>query len=145
MVQVNENIKYLRKKNNYTQEQFAELIGIKRSLVGAYEEGRADPRLNNLLKMSEVFKVSVDTLLNKDVSKLEPEELYSASGDKTKMKILSITVDKEDNENIELVPQKASAGYMNGYADPEYIGELPKFRLAHVAGECNLPGIRNFR
>ena len=135
MVSVSENIKYLRKKNNYTQEQFAELIGIKRSLVGAYEEGRADPRLNNLLKMSEVFKVSVDTLLNKDVTKLTSEELYSTGGE-AKMKVLSITVDKEDNENIELVPQKVSAGYLNGYADPEYIEELPKFRLPMLPGNA---------
>ncbi|MCR9249511.1 MAG: LexA family transcriptional regulator [bacterium] len=135
MIQVNENIKYLRKKNSYTQEQFAELIGIKRSLVGAYEEGRADPRLNNLLRMSEVFKVSVDTLLNKDVSKLSDEELYS-SGGSGGMKVLSITVDKDDNENIELVPQKASAGYLNGYADPEFIEELPKFRLPMLPGNA---------
>ncbi len=135
MVQVNENIKYLRKKNGYTQEQFAELIGIKRSLVGAYEEGRADPRLNNLLRMSEVFKVTVDTLLNKDVSKLSDQELYS-SGKEGGMKILSITVDRDDNENIELVPQKASAGYLNGYADPEFIEELPKFRLPMLPGNA---------
>jgi phage repressor protein C with HTH and peptisase S24 domain len=38
-------------------------------------------------------------------------------------------VDKDDNENIELVPVKASAGYLNGYADPEYVAQLPKFYL----------------
>ncbi|MEP1780732.1 S24/S26 family peptidase, partial [Reichenbachiella sp.] len=35
----------------------------------------------------------------------------------------------EENENIELIPQKASAGYMNGYADPTYIENMPKFQL----------------
>ncbi len=49
---VSENIKFLRKKNGWTQEQFSKKIGIKRSLLGAYEEGRADPRLNNLLNMA---------------------------------------------------------------------------------------------
>ena len=125
--QVNENIKFLRKKEGYTQETFADVIGIKRSLVGAYEEGRADPRLNNLLKMSEVFGVSVDTIISKDVSRLSNEELYEKSTDS--LKVLSITVDSEDNENIELIPQKASAGYLNGYADPQYIESMPKFRL----------------
>jgi len=43
--------------------------------------------------------------------------------------VLSITVDGDDRENIQLVPVKASAGYLNGYADPEYIAELPKFSL----------------
>ena len=124
---VNDNIKFLRKKFGYTQETFADAIGIKRSLVGAYEEGRADPRLNNLLKMSEVFNVSVDTLISKEVSQLPDEELHDANDGSPR--VLSITVDSEENENIELIPQKASAGYMNGYADPTYIENLPKFQL----------------
>src|SRR5690606_251955 len=45
------------------------------------------------------------------------------------VRVLSITVDEEDRENIELVPVKASAGYLNGYADPEFIRELPRFHL----------------
>lgn len=146
--QVNENIKFLRKKEGYTQETFADVIGIKRSLVGAYEEGRADPRLNNLLKMSEVFGVSVDIIISKDVSRLSNDELYEKNTDG--LKVLSITVDSEDNENIELIPQKASAGYLNGYADPQYIESMPKFRLPmlpanatyrafEIAGDSMLP------
>ena len=41
MVKVNENIRFLRKKKGWTQEKFSKKIGIKRSLVGAYEEGRS--------------------------------------------------------------------------------------------------------
>jgi hypothetical protein len=40
-----------------------------------------------------------------------------------------LTVDKDGSENIELVPVKAAAGYMTGYADPTYLEELNKFRL----------------
>lgn len=127
VAKVNDNIKFLRKKFGYTQETFAEAIGIKRSLVGAYEEGRADPRLNNLLRMSDVFNVSVDTLISKRVSELSDEELHQQ--EEGSAKVLAITVDKDDNENIELIPQKASAGYMNGYADPTYIETMPKFQL----------------
>ena len=46
-----------------------------------------------------------------------------------KFKVLSITVNEEQDENIELIPQKAAAGYLNGYADPEYIKEQPRFKL----------------
>lgn len=131
MIKVNENIKFLRKKLGYTQEQFAELIGIKRSLVGAYEEGRADPRLNNLVKMAEVFQVSLDALISKDISS---EEAFNKNVNKssTGTKVLAITVDKDDNENIEFVQQKASAGYLNGFSDPEYVEELPKFNLPNL-------------
>tara|TARA_B100001057_G_scaffold436227_1_gene467133 strand:- start:10725 stop:11489 length:765 start_codon:yes stop_codon:yes gene_type:complete len=127
MVNVNENIRFLRKKKGWTQEKFSKKIGIKRSLVGAYEEGRSDPRLNNLLKMCEVFQISLDNILKNDISKLlDSEYLNSDSQD---VKVLSITVDKLGEENIELINQKASAGYLNSYSDFEFIQNLPKFQL----------------
>ncbi|MBL3658472.1 XRE family transcriptional regulator [Fulvivirga sediminis] len=125
---ISDNIKYLRKKMGVTQEQFSEQLGIKRSLLGAYEEGRADPRISNLIKMAQLFGTSVDILINKDVSKLSDEELIVSKFKRGK-EVLAITVNEEQKENIELVPQKAAAGYLNGYADPEYIKELPKFNL----------------
>ena len=126
MTLISENIKYLRKLKGYTQEQFAEQIDIKRSLVGAYEEGRADPRLPNLLKMAELFHTSVDNLITKDLSSIPQGEWIGPMGGK---EVLAITVDSEDRENVELVPQKAAAGYLNGYADPDYIKDLPRFQL----------------
>ena len=128
MTLISNNIKCLRKKIGVTQQQFSEMIGIKRSLIGAYEEGRADPRITNLIKMAEVFDLSVDMLINIDVTKLSEEQL-SFKKNSRGSEILAITVDQQGNENIELVPHKAAAGYLNGYADPEYIRELPKFRL----------------
>lgn len=125
MASIAENIKYLRKQSGFTQEQFANEVGIKRSLVGAYEEGRAEPRLQTLMKIAEVLGVTSDALISLD---LTSGKVPSAPA-KEKVKILSITVDDQDNENIELIPQKAAAGYLNGYADPEYLTELPKFRL----------------
>ena len=127
MINVNENIRYLRKKNGWTQEKFSKKIGIKRSLVGAYEEGRSDPRLNNLLKICDVFQISLDNILKKDVSSLDEKNYLSS--DSQDVKVLSITVDKFGKENIELINQKASAGYANSYSDFEFIENLPKFQL----------------
>ena len=128
---ISENLKFLRKKISLTQEQMAQQIGIKRSLLGAYEEGRADPRISNLLKFAEIFNLSVDQLIGSDLTienETISEEDYIKSA-KSNLRVLSITVDNNDRENIELVPQKAAAGYLNGYSDPEYIEELPKFHL----------------
>ncbi|MEO1050129.1 MAG: LexA family transcriptional regulator [Bacteroidota bacterium] len=132
---ISDNIKYLRKRLDLTQEQMAERVGIKRSLLGAYEEGRADPRISNLIKMAEIFDVSVDLLINEDVGKLTDAQLNFNKNSRGN-EVLAITVDKEDRENIELVPQKAAAGYLNGYADPEYIKELPKFQLPILPGNA---------
>lgn len=118
-----------------TQEQMSVHVGIKRSLLGAYEEGRADPRISNLLKFAEIFNLPVDQLISYDLTK-NPSFPETSAPQKPSdhLKVLSITVDKNDRENIELVPQKAAAGYLNGYADPEYIEELPRFQLPMLPG-----------
>ena len=113
MVKLNENIRILRKRIKLTQDQFAAQLGIKRSLIGAYEEGRAEPRLELLQKMAELFSISVDQLLTIDYSR---EWLYTEPERKSK-DVLVVTVDQHQRDNIEFVPVKAAAGYMNGYAD----------------------------
>ena len=113
----------------------AERLSIKRSLIGAYEEGRAEPKLSTLVSIARLFGISLDSLITQDHSQLitVPEPKIVKSQD-DKLRVLAITVDQNQNENIELVPLRASAGYLNGYADPEFIEELPKFRLPMLAG-----------
>lgn len=67
---VSENIRYLRKLNGLTQEQFARRLGIKRSLVGAYEEARANPNPNNMISIAKAFNVTVENLQRHDLRKL---------------------------------------------------------------------------
>ncbi len=131
---VAENIKFFRKHLGMTQEQLAQKLQIKRSLLGAYEEGRADPRLSNLQKMARLFEVSVDNLIGRDCSRMRPSELRQSPYERGNT-VLAVSVDETNREFIELVPQKAAAGYLNGFADPEYIRELPRFRLPMLADD----------
>ncbi|MBC7743999.1 MAG: helix-turn-helix domain-containing protein [Flavobacterium sp.] len=126
MSNISSNLKYLRKKKNLTQQQFADMLEIKRSLVGAYEEERAEPKYELLKKFALFFELSMDELIN---DKINDKWKPVAKADVGNVRVLSISVDSNDRENIELVPVKASAGYLNGYADPEFITELPKFHL----------------
>lgn len=59
---VNENIRILRNRMGLTQEKFAELMGINRKAIGAYEENRATPPLDKLNRMAMLFGVSLDQL-----------------------------------------------------------------------------------
>jgi transcriptional regulator with XRE-family HTH domain len=129
---IHTNIKFLRKQKDWTQEQLANEIDIKRSLIGSYEEGRAKPNYDVLALLSKLFKVSIDNLITRDLRLTEKVPLFTdeqldVSG--KNLRVLAITVDKKDNENIEMVPVKAAAGYLNGYADPTFIKELNRFRL----------------
>jgi transcriptional regulator with XRE-family HTH domain len=122
---INEKIRLLRKQKNWTQEQFAQQLNIKRSLVGAYEEGRAEPRVELLQKMAEVFGITVDELIGR-------QEAGGADRFMRGKDVRIVTVDQTKKDNIELVPHKAAAGYTTGFADAEFIRELPKFRLPNL-------------
>ncbi|MCF3111398.1 LexA family transcriptional regulator [Niabella sp. CC-SYL272] len=120
----NKNLKYLRKLRGLTQDEFASKLHIKRSLLGAYEEGRAEPRLEVLETVCDLFKLTLDEILRKDLS--ENTDNYLA---KRRALKLSDTAAK-----IPFVPVKAAAGYLNGYADHEFIDELNTFTLPMVTG-----------
>lgn len=123
---ISNNLKYLRKKKGLTQQQFADAIGCKRASVGAYEEERAEPKYDLLNKIAEFYNLTIDELVNEEISDTwKPKTKAGAS----QVRVLSVTLDASEKENIELVPVKASAGYLNGYADPEFVAELPKFSL----------------
>ena len=120
-----QNLKYLRKLRGWTQEEFATKLGIKRSLIGAYEEERADPRLDVLEILADIFKLSLDELLLKDLS--NNADNYLAKRRQQKM----MTADRNV---IHFVPVKAAAGYLASYADTEFIDELNTFTLPMLAG-----------
>lgn len=120
MSQAGQNLKYLRKLRGWTQEEFAAKMGIKRSLVGAYEEERADPRLDVLEIVSELFKLSLDELLLKDLSSQSGSYLSKRRQQK---------MAAAERNLIHFVPVKAAAGYLAGYADSDFIDELNTFTL----------------
>jgi transcriptional regulator with XRE-family HTH domain len=124
MAIANKNLKYLRKLRGWTQEEFAQKLRIKRSLLGAYEEERAEPRIDVLEVVCDIFKLTLDDLLRKDVS--DNKSNYLAK--RRAMKLASGRTD------IPFVPIKAAAGYLAGYADPEFVDELNTFTLPMLTG-----------
>lgn len=66
MVRLGENLKILRKKYNFTQLDMAKKLNIARTTYATYEKGSNEPNIDTLLKISNIFSVSIDTLLNKD-------------------------------------------------------------------------------
>lgn len=59
------NLIKLRHRKGISQEKLAELIKVKRPTIGAWEEGRNEPSLDSLIKLSDVFKVSINTIIRK--------------------------------------------------------------------------------
>ena len=101
-------------------------LGIKRSLIGAYEEERAEPRTEVLEIVSDIFKVHLMNCYFMILVKLKAPS-YLAK--RRQLKMMSA-----DRNIIHFVPVKAAAGYLAGYADSEFIDELNTFTLPMLTG-----------
>jgi transcriptional regulator with XRE-family HTH domain len=125
MIYLKDNIRYLRKTRGLTQQELADRLEIKRSLLGSYEEGRGVPKLDIIRRTAIFFGITIDDLLTRNLSVQSPD-----SADKSpEVRILSIMVTPENEERISIVPVRASAGYLQGRNDPDYLVELPSFSL----------------
>jgi Predicted transcriptional regulator len=133
------NIKFLRKRRGRTQDDVAVALNLKRSTLSGYENGVAQPGIDILVSFSRYFNLSIDTMLKINIPVLSESQLgelergYDAYIKGSNLRVLATTVNSDNLENIELVPEKAKAGYATGYADPEFIGELPRFRLPFLS------------
>jgi len=133
------NLKTLRKFKKKTQEDVASSISVPRPTYSGYENGVSYPSLEVLVRLSDYYTVSIDVLLKTDLSDLRESQLklIEAGNDVftkgSQIRVLSCTVDNQNEENIELVNIKAKAGYTRGFADPEFIKVLPTFQLPFLS------------
>ena len=110
----------------WSQEQLAEQLEIPRARIGSYEEERCDPPIDTVIKLSNLFHIAVDALVKCDLSKFDSESFMKVGENRI---LFPIVIDKSNNDLVEVVTIKASAGYLTGYADPEYIEKLPLMNL----------------
>lgn len=66
-----ENLQYLRKQKEITQEQLAEQLEVSRQSVSKWESGQSFPEMEKLLQICNMFHCNMDTLMQGDVSQPE--------------------------------------------------------------------------
>ena len=123
---LSQNIKHMRTLKGLTQEQFAEDLKVSRSRISSYEENRAIPPVEFLIDLSDYFKIPIDILIKNDLSGAKDVSFIEIGNRRV---LFPITVDGANEDLIEIIPMEASAGYLRGYADPEYIEHLDKIKL----------------
>lgn len=126
MSKIANNIRFLRQLKGLSQEQLADELNVTRSRIGGYEEGRNEPPIDLLIRLSEFFHIAIDALVRGDLKKTNLDGLMKVGKNRI---LFPILLDHEGNDMVELIPLKASAGYLKGYADPEYVERLPKMQL----------------
>lgn len=137
-MQIGKNLKILRKHFGNSQEEMANLLGLPRSSYSGYENSVAEPGISTLVKLSEIYGISLDVILKKDLALIPDTELELFLTEQVdfkgnKLRILTNTINEANEELIEMIPEKARAGYTSGYADPEYLRVLPTFSLPFLS------------
>ncbi len=127
MKKISKNIAHLRHLKGISQEYLANDLNITRSRLSSWEEHRAEPPIDLIVKLSEYFAVSIDSMLKIDLTKVKDlRDLLKIGGNRI---LFPVMVDKEGKDLVELVPIRASAGYLQGYSDEMFIENLPRISL----------------
>lgn len=141
-----DNIRSLREKKKISQEKLAESLEITRERYVKYEYGTSEAPYEILKRIAHYYHISIDLLLSVDIRKVPTDNLLALENNRM---LLPIKVDGGGESYIEVVTQKVKAGYLNGYADPEYIEALEhvslpflkngKYRAFPISGDSMPP------
>lgn len=133
MSNVGKNIRKIRTVKKLSQAAFAELFGLARPSVGAYEEGRSEPKMETLIQIAQHFGLSVDLLLTKE---LTVNELYHFDIFKEQLQPPAPAPEAAslaDNQQrvTPLVYRNRALEYIVRHHDPAFIDSLPVLQLPH--------------
>ena len=115
-----DNLRYIRKMRDITQEQLAEILSVSRQAISKWESDGGYPETEKLLVISKTLNISIDYLLN-DVSVMEEKEktekksvVYAPTG--------KIAITTYDNQNVVFCQSvKTSPIFRPGKDEPKYI------------------------
>jgi transcriptional regulator with XRE-family HTH domain len=127
------NIKKIRTVKKLSQTEFAKLFKLKRGSIGAYEEGRAEAKLDTIISIAEHFKLSLNQLLT---SELTINEIYHIN--KINNKLHNSNFHKN---SIPFVTQTGIKEFTKNYANENYLANLssislPNIKQTNIAFEC---------
>ena len=123
---LSDNMRFLRTMQKFSQQKIADTLFITRGRYAKYEDGSSEPPIEILMRISKYFSISIDLLVGVDLRKYSLEEMLNLPDNRV---LVPITVDTSGNNQIEIISQKASMGYLNGYSDPDYIESLQTISL----------------
>ena len=118
-----QNLKKIRSVKGLSQQAFADLFDLKRGTLGAYEEERSEPKIDTLLKIANHFSISVDSLLQDE---LTVNELLQFKDD------LTTAADEFARETFAEVPcitERNAKEYVVHHESSSYLQQMPHVTL----------------
>jgi repressor LexA len=120
------NLRLLRENRNMTQEQLANMLGVSRSTYTRYEQGTRECSYEMLLKISNIFNVTIDHLLNKQTLQNKPKGI--------KIPVLG--------KVIAGVPIEAVTDIMDWEEIPQEMAATGEFFALQIKGDSMTPRIQ---
>ncbi|MBG6133024.1 transcriptional regulator with XRE-family HTH domain [Aquimarina sp. EL_43] len=117
------NIKKIRGVKGLSQQAFAELFDLKRGTLGAYEEGRSEPKIETIIKIANHFSIAIDDLLTNE---LTVNQLLKFKGDLT---TYAEDVKREKFAIVPCITESTANDYITLYNTEGFIKELPTMQL----------------
>ena len=65
-LKIADNIRFFRKANNLTQEELSKQLGGSKNLVSNYENGISTPDIYTLVKLADIFDITLDELVGSE-------------------------------------------------------------------------------
>ncbi len=136
MSHIGKNIRKIRTVKKMSQSAFAELFKLTRASIGAYEEGRAEPKIDTIVSIAKYFSISIDRILTKE---LTINEIYNF--DIFKDKLLAggkgNKSPQKQNQFIHLVTTNYYNEYITKGNSKEFIERLPKIQFPNLCEKKN--------
>ncbi|WP_422361402.1 helix-turn-helix domain-containing protein [Reichenbachiella sp.] len=133
--QIGSNIKKIRQVKKMSQADFSNLFNLARPSVGAYEEGRSEPKIETIIAIANYFRISVDVLLTKE---LTVSEIFSL--DRLNQKLNEVHQSRDSridsahidtNEGISLVRLIDTYDYIVKYETADFILNLQRIHVPY--------------
>ncbi|WP_124979091.1 helix-turn-helix domain-containing protein [Nonlabens xiamenensis] len=117
------NIKKIRGVKNLSQQAFADLFDLKRGTLGAYEEGRSEPKIDTIIKIANYFSIAIDDILT---AELTVNQLLRFND---RLTLTPEDLEREEFAEIPCITEKTSADYLEYFNNPAFLEDLPKLQL----------------
>lgn len=130
---VGKNIRKLRTVKKLSQAAFAELFGLARPSVGAYEEGRSEPKMETLIQIAQHFGLSVDLLLTKEltVNELYHFDIFKEQLQQPVPAPAPVAPLGHQPNTTPLVYRNRALEYIVRHHDPAFVEALPAVLMPH--------------
>ncbi|WP_196887001.1 helix-turn-helix domain-containing protein [Aureivirga sp. CE67] len=123
MTYFGKNIKKIRGVKNLSQQAFADLFDLKRGTLGAYEEGRSEPKIETLLKITKHFQITLEDILTRE---MKVNELLQFKDDL----LFQSKISWEENfTSIPCITKSQLKNYPSYFGKAHYIKDLPTITI----------------